>query len=275
MMSIIHKIITEANDNSIVKSNGTNASNEDEVEPSGIYFMEHMNLVVGNRKRAETFYCDGLGFKLDPIKINTNVSFHINLGQQQFHLVEEGAEDCSGHGLPGIKTNKILGNVGIVVPSVMNVCEKLDHLHFKYERLYPHGAFEQNPKRREEEPPHNEHDFRSIRVTCPWDNVFYVYGLKENKAWVGMKIPNQLTNMNHVRFQNPVGVRGMMSGIRFFEFHVDKGKARRIGAFYQKFLECIVRTGSVVIEGSRHDYALVEVGPNIHLAFSEVDNHSG
>ena len=275
MMSIIHKIITEANDKSIVKFHGTNATNEDEVEPSGIYFMEHMNLVVGNRKKAETFYCDGLGFKLDPIKINTNVSFHINLGQQQFHLVEEGAEDCSGHGLHSIKTNKIFGNIGIVVPSVVNVCEKLDNLHFKYERLYLHGSVEQTQKRREEEQPHDEHAFTSIRVTCPWDNVIYVYGLKENKARVTINMPNQLTNMNHLRFQNPVGVRGMMPGIRFFEFYVDKGKTKGIGAFYKKFLGCLVKCGSVVIEGNRHDYALVEVGPNIHLAFSEVDNHIG
>ena len=271
----MHKIITDANDKAIFKFDSTNVNNEDDVELGGIYFMEHMNLVVGNRKKAEIFYCDGLGFQLDPIKVNTNRSFHINLGQQQFHLVEEGAEDCSGHGLPGIKTNKILGNIGIVVPSLMNVCEKLDHLHFKYERLYPHGAFEQNPKRREEEPPHNEHDFRSIRVTCPWDNVFYVYGLKENKARFEMKMSTQLTNMNHLRFQNPVGVRGMMPGIRFFEFYVDKGKAKRIGAFYQKFLGCIVQCGSVVIKGDINDFAVVEVGPNIHLAFSETDNHSG
>ena len=275
MMSIIHKIITEANDKSIVKFNGTNATNEDEVEPSGIYFMEHMNLVVGNRKRAETFYCDGLGFRLDPIKVNTNVSFHINLGQQQFHLVEEGAEDCTGHGLPGIKTNKIFGNIGIVVPSLLNVCEKLDQLPFKYERVYPQGAVEQSQKRREEEKIHNEYAVTSIRVTCPWGNVFYVYGLKENKTWIAMKIPNQLTNMNHLRFQNPVGVRGMMPGIRFFEFYVDKGKAKGIGNFYQKFLGCIVEFRSVVIEGNINECTLVEVGPNIHLAFSEVDKHSG
>lgn len=274
-MSAIHNIITKTNDKTIFEFDGTNVNNEDEVEPKGIYFMEHMNLVVGNRKKAETFYCDGLGFKLDPIKINTNVSFHINLGQHQFHLVEEGAEDYSGHGLPGIKTNKIFGNIGIVVPSVMNVCEKLDNLHFRYERLYPHGAVEQNQKRRAEEQPHNEHAFTSIRVTCPWNNVFYVYGLKENKTWFEIKMPTQLTNMNHLRFQNPVGVRGMMPGIRFFEFYVDKGKAKRIGNFYQKFLGCIVRTGSAITKGDIDNFAVVEVGPNIHLAFSEVDNHSG
>ena len=105
--------------------------------------------------------------------------------------------------------------------------------------------------------------------------MFYVYGLKENKAWFEMNIPNQLTNMNHLRFQNPVGVRGMMPGIRFFEFYVDKGKVKRIGAFYQKFLGCIVRTGSAITKGDINDFAVVEVGPNIHLAFSEVDNHSG
>ena len=274
-MSIIHKIITEANDKTTEKFNGTNANDVDEVEPSGIYFMEHMNLVVGNRKKAETFYCDGLGFKLDPIKINTNVSFHINLGQQQFHLVEEGAEDCSGHGLPSIKTTKIFGNIGIVVPSVMNVCDKLDNLHFKYERLYVPSTGKENPKQGEDDQPHDKHTFTSIRVICPWGNVFYIYGLKENKTWFEMKIPNQLTNMNHLRFQNPVGVRGMMPGIRFFEFYVDKGKAKGIGAFYRKFLGCIVEFRSMAIKGNRNDCTLVEVGPNIHLAFSEVENHSG
>ena len=141
--------------------------------------------------------------------------------------------------------------------------------------MYVPITSKENPKQGEEDQPHHEHGFTCIRVICPWGNVFYIYGLKEGKTWFEMKMPTQLTNMNHLRFQNPVGVRGMMPGIRFFEFYVDKGKAKGIGNFYQKFLGCIVEFRSVVIEGNRNECTLVEVGPNINLAFSEVDKHSG
>ena len=51
------------------------------LDVSGILWLEHINLVVGSRHLAERFYMDILGFTKDK-----STSFHVNLGQQQFHL---------------------------------------------------------------------------------------------------------------------------------------------------------------------------------------------
>ena len=52
---------------------------------NGIMWMEHINLVVSSRPIAEKFYMDFLGFTKDK-----SPSFHVNLGQQQLHLAENG-----------------------------------------------------------------------------------------------------------------------------------------------------------------------------------------
>ena len=54
---------------------------DDTLDTPGILWMEHLNLIVGERSCAEAFYIDFLGFAAEP-----GSSFHVNLGSQQFHL---------------------------------------------------------------------------------------------------------------------------------------------------------------------------------------------
>ena len=106
-MSLAHTIIADVSSQNDFGSSNEHLLEEHDLELHGVYFMEHMNFVVGDRKKAEEFYCNCIGFKRDP-KINTNLSFHINLGQQQLHVAEETAVAEAGD---DAKTNKIFGNI--------------------------------------------------------------------------------------------------------------------------------------------------------------------
>ena len=77
--------------------------------------------------------------------------------------------------------------------------------------------------------------------------------------------------MNHLRYANSVGIRGVMPGIRFFEFYVDKHSAKGICEFYKVFLGCVVDLRSVKIDQNEKFCGVIMVGPNVHLAFSESD----
>ena len=127
-MSLVHKIISDNEGRAPLHSEDL-----DDLEFHGIYYMEHMNLLVKNRKMAELFYCDCLGFKLQPDHINTNLTFHINLGQQQFHTVEEAAAIEAGD---DFRSNKIFGNIGLVVPSLDQVCKNLTQHKLQYGLLH-------------------------------------------------------------------------------------------------------------------------------------------
>eukprot|EP00957_Ditylum_brightwellii_P082674 6286574-Ditylum_brightwellii.AAC.1 len=84
------------------------AARQDEInnlDLGGISWLEHINLVVGTRPQAETFYEELLGFSADRSK-----SFHVNLGQQQFHLAPAKEGDT--------KPQIITGSVGLVVPDL-------------------------------------------------------------------------------------------------------------------------------------------------------------
>ena len=80
--------------------------------------------------------------------------------------------------------------------------------------------------------------------------------------------------MNHLRYANSVGIRGVMPGIRFFEFYVDRNKVRGVCEFYKVFLGCVVDLKSVNVHGTEKICGMVTVGPNIHLAFSESDEEN-
>ena len=62
-----------------------------------------------------------------------------------------------------------------------------------------------------------------------------------------------------------------MTGIRFFEFFVDKHKSKGICEFYKVFLGCNVDLRSVKIDEKEKVCGMIMVGPNMHLAFSETD----
>ena len=257
-MSLIHKIISDNKGRAQL-----NSEDLDDLEFHGIYYMEHMNLLVKDRKQAELFYCDCLGFKLQPDHVNTNLTFHINLGQQQFHTVEEAAAIEAGD---DFRSNKIFGNIGLVVPSLYQVCKNLEHHKFSYENLSLFSEPKNNPLFL------SNLIYPSIRVTSPSGNIIYVYGLKEaKKLYAATNDIEKLTNQNHQRHNNPIGIRGFMPGIRFFEFYVKIGNAKGIGEFYKTFLDCVVDLKSFKISGEERWCAMVMAGPNIHLAFSETD----
>ncbi len=77
--------------------------------------------------------------------------------------------------------------------------------------------------------------------------------------------------MNHLRYANSVGIRGVMPGIRFFEFYVDKHNVKGICEFYNVFLGCMVDLRYVKVNKNEKVCGMVMVGPNVHLAFSETD----
>ena len=259
-MSLVHKIISDNEGRAPL-----NSEDLDDLEFHGIYYMEHMNLLVKDRKKAELFYCDCLGFKLQPDHINTNLTFHINLGQQQFHTVEEAAAIEAGD---DFRSNKVFGNIGLVVPSLDQVCKNLTQHKFSYESLclQPHDDPKNNSLF------NNNLIYPSIRVTSPSGNSIYVYGLKEAKSlYAATNNIEKLTSQNHQRHNNPIGIRGFMPGIRFFEFYVEIGNAKGIGEFYKTFLDCVVDLRSFKFSGKERWCAMVMAGPNIHLVFSETD----
>ena len=63
------------------------ALHDSSLDTGGVLWLEHVNLVVGNRAQAEHFYIAFLGCTADP-----SPSFHCNLGRQQFHLSEGDAQ---------------------------------------------------------------------------------------------------------------------------------------------------------------------------------------
>ena len=63
----------------------------------GLLWLEHINIVVGDRQEAERFYFEeGLGCYRDPAKPGgpgTSGTMWANLGNQQFHLAQEEDDD--------------------------------------------------------------------------------------------------------------------------------------------------------------------------------------
>lgn len=260
-MSLIHKIISNNNGREQL-----NSEDLDDLEFHGIFFMEHMNLLVKDREKAEEFYCECLGFKLQPDHKNTNLTFHMNLGQQQFHTIEEAAAIEAGD---DFRSNKLFGNIGLVVPSLDEVIKNLNQHKICYENLaqQPNESNENNGMN---ENCKNNSIYPSIRVNSPSGNSIYVYGLKEAKEiYAETNNIQKLTNQNHQRHNNPIGIRGYMPGIRFFEFYVDCGKAKGIGEFYKRLLDCVIDLTSFTVNGKELSCAMVMAGPNVHLVFSE------
>ena len=71
------------------------------LDASGILWLEHINMEVGDREQALHYFRDFLGFVEDP-----SPSFHLNLGSQQLHLAV--AQEA----------HVITGSVGLAVPSL-------------------------------------------------------------------------------------------------------------------------------------------------------------
>lgn len=108
-----------------------------------IVALEHVNVTVPDQRLATLFYVVGLGFTRDPYMMVGDENMWVNAGRQQFHLPNRDAQVLRGH-------------VGIVVPDLAQLGERL-------ERVSP-GLAE------------TRFGFSQvnglIEVTCPWGNRF-------------------------------------------------------------------------------------------------------
>ena len=194
----------------------------------GIIFTEHINLVVGSKDFATYFYLDFLGFTKD-----AGNSFHVNLGQQQFHLAEGDAQ-------------RIAGSIGLVVPS-------LDTL-----RLRIPAALEQL---KDTQFSLQSDDNDCITLTCPWGNTIHLYGVDDDRVESSGDSSRKMVNLHVGAYgAHRMAIRGN-PGIRYIEIACPMNKAPAVANFYREMLGC------TVVENDRT--AMVCVGPGIHLVFIE------
>ena len=179
------------------------ALHDTSLDTGGVLWLEHVNLVVGNRAQAERFYVAFLGCTADP-----SPSFHVNLGRQQFHLSEGDAQ-------------LLTGSFGIAVPSLDTVrsraAEAAAALHGTHFAFHDHG--------------------HALEATCPWGNTFFVYAMAvpaEAQAGTADDAPKLVRRQ--AGFDQGMGVLGDQPGIRFLEVRVPPGAARRVGRFYEEVL---------------------------------------
>ena len=112
---------------------------DDSLDVPGILWLEHLNIIVGPREEANTFFCDFLGCVPQPGR-----SWHVNLGSQQFHLGNGG------------EPHVLTGSVSLALPSlqalrgrVAAASSALSHTRFAVDD-------------------HGDH----IAVTCPWGSQY-------------------------------------------------------------------------------------------------------
>ncbi|CAB9510933.1 expressed unknown protein [Seminavis robusta] len=220
------------------------------LDVTGILWLEHINLVVGSRPLAERFYLDILGFSKDKSK-----SFHVNLGQQQFHLAETGDP-----------AQKVTGSIGLVVPSIDTVKQRLQEAlagdEFKDTLL----AMDSTTKS----------DDTTLSITCPWGNRLHLYDATQEQATLQptSDSPRKMVNM-HATGGNyapeRMGIRGGNPGIRYIEIACPPQSTPAIASFYRNMLSCTVTTTTI---SSNRPAIAVCVGPGVHLAYVEDDNLS-
>ena len=269
--------ITRASDTSFTPLDGetlkrlvTDATLED-IEQShcdlnGILWMEHINLITGPKVLAEHFYIDILGCTRNPGK-----SFHVNLGQQQFHLAEAKNDDDEN------PPQKIFGSVGLAVPNLTTLRERVeralsslkdDDSIWKGTQLGIVSADEDN---------------NILTLRGPWGNLYHIYQVKDDDeaATATASTPQKMTNF-HAQ-GGPYGshrmaVRGQ-PGIRFVQVTCPNGKAPAIAQFYREILGCTVTERKAINSEKGEEQpqpacTLVSVGPGVHLVFVESSTES-
>jgi catechol-2,3-dioxygenase len=225
---------------------------EETLDVQGILWMEHINLVVGSKSLAEHFYLNVLGCTRDAGK-----SFHVNLGQQQFHLAEQG----NGIGI-GERAQVISGSIGLVVPSLETLRERIAAAT---ETATSQELFQGTQFGILSDTDH------CVTLRGPWGNTFYIYSVQDDDHQLSKSAPATST-MKMVNWHAEGGaygghrmaVRGQ-PGIRFVEIACPCGKSPAVAEFYRNMLKC------TVLETTQNDRAcaMVCVGPGVHLAFVE------
>lgn len=221
------------------------AAEEDaSMELPGILWLEHINIVVGDRTIADSFYFAALGCTRDANGVDANI------GQQQFHIgsVEPKAPQV------------LAGSIGLAMP---NLCALRSRLQAAKPLL--DGT---------------KYDWEDcqelIRVICPWGNTFLIWDCLSEAQ--GSSAPTETINTTegevlpkmarmHLRIDSgmavrrgPTGADG--AGVRFV--HLRCNDAHKCAGFYNDVF------GSPLLLDSRGSSAIaaVAVGPGVHLVFS-------
>lgn len=221
------------------------AARSSSLDLEGILWLEHVNLVVGSKEIAEYFYIDILGFTRDAGK-----SFHVNLGQQQFHLAE--TED---------PPQRIAGSMGLVVPSLetvrkrlMDAQEKLKDTQFSILSDDISG--------------------KCISLTCPWGNLIHLYGVADDETDSSSESRQKMVNLHAeggAYGAHRMAIRGN-PGIRFLEIACPTDKAGAIAKFYRDVMGCtVLEVSPDEADNTRKIMAIVSVGPGVNLVFVEND----
>ncbi|MBK19757.1 MAG: hypothetical protein CMM52_13065 [Rhodospirillaceae bacterium] len=134
--------------------------------------LEHLNLLVPDQRLAMIFYIGGLGLTRDPYMQTGPGNMWINIGDNQFHLPTRG-------------TQVMRGTVGLVLPDLKNLVERLksvkkDLTGTKFGFKATKGA-------------------RCVEVTCPWGNRIRCHAAGKSTAPI-------VLGMSYAQFDVPVGV---------------------------------------------------------------------
>jgi hypothetical protein len=84
-------------------------------ETGALLHFEHVNLRVPDHRAATLFFVEGLGLTRDPYRMVGVRNMWVNVGRQQFHL-------------PIGEPTPLPGEIGVVVPSVEAVEQRLDEV---------------------------------------------------------------------------------------------------------------------------------------------------
>jgi len=142
--------------------------------------LEHVNLRINNQGLASEFYLSALGLTRDPFMFPGTNNMWVNVGKSQFHL-------------PTGDPNVLRGHVGLVVPSLEELCERLGEAKKKLADTKfdckQHNAY--------------------VEATCPWGNKFRLYEPDEERFGA------------------------INLGMGYVEFTVPEGTADGIARFYR------------------------------------------
>jgi len=204
---------------------------------AGLLWLEHVNIVVGDRSAAERFYFeDGLGCGRDPAKPGgegTSGTMWANLGRQQFHLAEEAADD---------PRQVVRGAIGLCLPDCAAAAARLAAL----------------PK--EDGVAVAVHAPDRFTATCPTGNVFHCYEAGGAAPAPDGGYPTKMAALH--RADDGYGGSSLAvgggPGIRYLHFLVDDGFAAA-HAYADEF-------GTPVTGGDGACAAPCGLGP-VHLLF--------
>jgi len=221
----------------VLQASASNACSDSSLDVNGIIWMEHVNMVVGSRPVAEKFYMDFLGFTKDKSK-----SFHVNLGQQQFHLAE------------GDPPQRVTGSIGLTVPSLSTIRQRTREAADLFEGTQFAVL--------------NDSD-DCITLSCPWGNTINLYGVVDDDTDSStINSRQKMTNMHAdgAVYGPRMAVRGQ-PGIRYIEIACRPGTSSRIANFYSDIMGC----DTVEIKPT---CTAVSIGPGVHLVYAENDQLS-